>query len=267
MATYIIGDVQGCFEPLLALLKKIDYQPEHDILWFAGDLVNRGPQSLETLRFVMSLPQAYSIMGNHDMHVIGLHAGIRKLDEDDTCQDILNAPDVKDLIDWLRFQPYLHHDPKHNFTLVHAGLAPQWDLPLAKKCAAKLESLMRSDHYLDHLPRFFGDTAVSWKEAEQGQDSLNYMNNVFTRLRFCDPDGRIDYESKTFEAPPPMQAWFTLPDRKHANLRLFFGHWSVLHLSPTLHTSYCLDTGCIWGRSLTAWCVETNTFASADCKS
>ncbi len=262
MPIYAIGDVQGCYDDLQRLLAKLQFDPTHDTLWFCGDLVNRGPQSLEVLRFVKSLGDcAISVLGNHDLHLLALDAGVKK-DKDGSLQAILDAADRQELITWLRHRPLLHYDQQHNMMLVHAGLAPQWEPQQAQQYAQELESVLQSDHYQDFLHVMYGDQPDMWSDQLDGWDRLRFICNSFTRIRFCSPDGKLVLSEKG--APDQQKArylpWFELEQRQHHNVTILFGHWSTLgtYSAPGL---YALDSGCVWGGRLSALRIDKDTIA------
>lgn len=254
MAVYAIGDVQGCFDELQDLLKKISFDAQRDYLWFTGDLVNRGPKSLEVVRFVKGLGgRAVSVLGNHDLHLLAVAQGHEKYRRKDTFDDILQAPDRAELIDWLRHRPFLHHDAALGFTLIHAGLPPQWDLAQAKSGAAELERVLRGPAYSTYLEQMYGNEPEQWSDNLSGRERLRFITNCFTRLRFCDAQGHLALEEKgpPGTAPAPYQPWFEVLGRRSADLNIVFGHWSTL--GPRVDKGiYPLDTGCLWGKSLTA---------------
>ena len=258
MAVYVIGDVQGCFEELQALLQKIGYQPEHDRLWFTGDLINRGPASLEVLRFVKQLGErAVTVLGNHDLHCLAVAYGHGSLHRKDTLTDILTAPDRDELLDWLRQRPVLHHDASLGVTLVHAGLAPQWDLDQARACARELEQVLRGETYQDFFANMYGDGPVLWSDTLQGWERLRFITNCFTRLRYVDGMGQLCLSAK---GPPGSQPrgwrpWFQAEQRKSVGHKILFGHWSALGLYLGDNV-IGLDTGCLWGGALTALRLE-----------
>src|SRR6185312_8376786 len=185
MATYCIGDIQGCFVSLQQLLTKINFNPTHDRLWFTGDLVNRGPDSLKTLRWIKSLNNSVVALGNHDLHLLAVANNPAKNKEHDTLQEILNAPDCNELCDWLREQPLLHYDAQLDYILVHAGLPPQWDLKKAQQCAQEVQNILRSDNYPEFLTHLYGNQPDCWDDNLTGWDRLRVITNYFTRLRFC----------------------------------------------------------------------------------
>lgn len=254
MATYAIGDIQGCFDALEFLLEKISFDRKKDTLWFAGDLVNRGDKSLETLRFIKALgDKAIIVLGNHDLTLLALSEGCEKI-RHHTLDDILNAPDKEELIDWLRFQPLLHHDNTLGYTMIHAGLPPQWDLSLAQQCAHEVEQVLRSDNYRDFLAHMFGNKPKQWDANLQGWDRLRFITNSFTRMRYCKPSGKLNFTDKGIIGSQKKGyiPWYEVPDRKSRDLNIIFGHWSTLFGHTSQPNVYALDTGCLWGGSLTA---------------
>ncbi len=257
MAIYAIGDVQGCFTELQALLQQINFSSINDTLWFAGDLINRGPNSLETLRFIKSLGNnAITVLGNHDLHALAVRAGIKK-DKHDSLSALLNAPDADELFLWLRQQPLIHHDAEINFTLVHAGIPIEWSLNAALGYAGELQKVLSSDHYLEFLNHMYGDLPDVWHENLAGWDRLRYICNGFTRMRYCYPDGRLNLIEKSSpetlakNSTEELTPWFDIKQRKTKSNNIIFGHWSTLGLKLD-YGLYALDTGCLWGKHLTA---------------
>jgi bis(5'-nucleosyl)-tetraphosphatase (symmetrical) len=255
MAIYAIGDVQGCYDTLSRLLDLLRFDPARDYLWFAGDLVNRGPQSLQTLRFVRGLgPAALSVLGNHDLHLLALANGGRK-GKRDSLEQVLAAPDRDELLDWLRRQPLLHESPDGGTALLHAGLPPQWDMQQARACAREAESALRGDRYAELLRDMYGDQPDQWDEALSGTSRLRFIINCYTRLRYCDAAGRADFGPK---GAPGTQAsgllpWFAVAGRRSAGTQLIFGHWSTLgRVSWPEYGVEGLDTGAVWGGKLSA---------------
>lgn len=254
MAVYAIGDIQGCFDELEKLLAAIAFDRDRDTLWFTGDLVNRGPDSLKVLRFVWDLgARAVTVLGNHDLHLLAVTQGHEQYHRKDTFDDVLAAPDRAGLVEWLRWRPLLHHDAALGLTLVHAGLPPQWNLALALACAGEVEAALRGADYSAYLEHMYGNEPECWSENLTGQDRLRFITNCFTRLRFCDAQGNLALEEKgpPGSAPAPYLPWFAVPGRRNADLNIVFGHWSTL--GPRHDTGiFPLDTGCLWGGSLTA---------------
>ena len=255
MSIYAIGDIQGCYKPLLNLLTKIQFNANQDQLWFVGDLVNRGPQNLQTLRFIKGLgDSAISILGNHDLHLLAIAYGHRQIHNNrDTFHDVITAPDFEDIIDWLRRRPVMHHDQENGFTMVHAGLPPQWNLARTQQCANEIQQVLRGEMIDNFLANMYGNEPALWSETLQGWDRLRCITNSFTRIRYCDADGQQDFKNnrEVGTQPEHLMPWFDIPDRKNSNLKIIFGHWASLghHLQKNI---YALDSGCVWGGKLTA---------------
>lgn len=254
MAVFAIGDVQGCFEELQRLLKRIDFDSQEDSLWFTGDLVNRGPRSLEVLRFVKGLGnRAVCVLGNHDLHLLAVAAGTAKIRQGDTLDAVLAAPDRNELLVWLRQLPLLHYDKTLGYTMVHAGLPPQWDLSLAQSCARELESVLRGGRYREFFQHMYGNDPRRWSSELAGAERLRFIVNCFTRLRYCDAAGNLDLKAKGSPGSQPLGylPWYEVPGRKSADLHILFGHWSTLGEVRDRNV-LALDTGCVWGGRLTA---------------
>lgn len=258
MAIYAIGDVQGCFGSLKKLLQRIQFNRSKDRLWFTGDLVNRGPQSLETLRYIKGLGDAaVTVLGNHDLHLLAVAYNHRSHRKKDTLEAILDAPDKDELLDWLRHRPLLHYEKP--YCLVHAGLAPQWNLKQAKDCALEVEAVLRNAKFTRFFAHMYGDTPERWSDQLKGWDRLRFITNCLTRMRYCQTNGSLDL---TCKGPPGSQParllpWFEVPDRRSASLKIIFGHWSTLGFRAD-NGIYALDTGCLWGGRLTALRIDGN---------
>ena len=254
MALYAIGDVQGCDEELGRLLAELRFSADRDRLWLVGDLVNRGPESLEVLRRVRALGDAAQVtLGNHDLHLLAASFGKSKVREGDTIDDVLAAPDRQQLLEWLWHRPLLHEDPALNLCLLHAGLAPQWDIPLARTCAREFEKALQRDPE-KLLANMYGDEPNRWDEKLTGESRLRFIVNCFTRLRYVDPDGRLMLRAKG--SPKKMQGkalipWFESETARWHGPRIVFGHWSTLGFYQDARV-IALDTGCVWGDRLTA---------------
>ena len=258
MAVYAIGDVQGCYAPLQQLLERLRFDAARDRLWFTGDLVNRGPQSLEVLRFVKSLGErALCVLGNHDLHLLAVAAGAAKFKKRDTLEEILKAPDRNELLHWLRTRPLLHHDADLGCTLVHAGLLPPWDLGAAQRLAREAEAVLRGEQCVEFFHHMYGDLPDHWNENLRGHDRWRVIVNAFTRLRYCDLDGNMDLRPKgpPGSQPPDLLPWFQIPSRRSRGQKIVFGHWSALGLWQG-DDVIGLDSGCLWGRTLSAAPVE-----------
>ncbi|HBS26352.1 MAG TPA: diadenosine tetraphosphatase [Gammaproteobacteria bacterium] len=259
MAIYAIGDIQGCMDELLRLLERIQYDPAKDQLWFVGDIVNRGPKSLQSLRFVANPDNnAITVLGNHDLNLLAVSEGVRTVKRHDTLNDILNADDAADLLQWLRQQPLLHHDKNLKAVMVHAGFAPQWKLKHAKKYAKEVESVLAGPSYREFLHAMYGNKPNKWKKSLQGMERLRFITNAFTRIRYCDQANRLNMQE---HGAPGTQSkkltpWFAIPERKSRKTKIVFGHWSTLGLKFS-HNTIALDTGCLWGGELTAVRLDT----------
>ena len=259
MATWAIGDVQGCFDELAALLDTIGFDARRDRLWFCGDLVNRGPKSLETLRFVKDLGErAITVLGNHDLHLLAVWHHTEKKKRADTLDEILDAPDAHALLSWLQGQKLAHYDEELKFLLCHAGLPPEWDLNTALACAAEVEKVLRGDarEFFAHM---YGNEPSRWDPHLRGQDRLRYITNAFTRLRFVEEAGHLDLKCKAgvSDAPAGLMPWYAHPRRKSRHIDIVFGHWAALMGQTETPHTHALDTGCIWGNALTALCLES----------
>ena len=247
---YVIGDVQGCAEPLARLLAQI---PAHADVWFCGDLINRGSDNLGVLRQVQALgSRARVILGNHDIHLLGVAAGVRAPGRSDTLDDILLSPDCEGWLNWLRQWPLAHFE--HGILMVHAGVMPQWSLKQVLQYSDEAHTLLASNGYIEHLKTLFGSSPNCWKNSLRGAERIRAIINAFTRMRVCAPDGAMDFQFKgeIGDVPDGLLPWFRLPQRKTADQAIVFGHWSALGLHCENNT-ICLDTGCVWGQKLTAY--------------
>jgi bis(5'-nucleosyl)-tetraphosphatase (symmetrical) len=254
MAIYAIGDVQGCCDELERLLERLRIDPARDELWFVGDLVNRGPRSVDTLRLIRSLGrQATVVLGNHDIHLIALAYGNRARAKDRELADVLDAPDGGELVEWLRQQPLAHYCPELNTLMVHAGVPPQWDPLLTVKLAREVEQVLRGRLCAAYVHDLYGEQPARWSPDLTGQDRLRFITNCLTRMRYCEADGTLNLHEN---GPPGLQPaglrpWFDLPGRQTKTVRIVFGHWASLGLLKR-ENLLGIDTGCVWGRRLTA---------------
>ncbi len=270
MATYVVGDIQGCFAELQHLLDTVQFNPQQDSLWSTGDLVNRGPQSLETLRFFKSLgKQSIAVLGNHDLHLLAVACGHHEyLKVQDTLDEILTAPDREELITWLRHRPLLHHDANFGVSLIHAGLPPQWTLADAQQYAKEVEVVLQSDQYSDYFDNMYGNKPKMWSDKLTGWKRLRYITNCFTRLRYCNSEGKLALEKKFSPANvslnDPKQPWFMHKHRETVQNKIIFGHWSTLGFQNE-YGIIALDTGCVWGGELTAVRLEDLHVFQVDC--
>lgn len=266
MGTYAIGDVQGCYDALQQLLEKIQFEPQHDELWFVGDLVNRGDKSLEVLRFIKQLPRVKVVLGNHDVHLLALAHGKRHQGHH-TLDAILHAPDRYDLLEWLQYLPLLHYDPKLNCVMVHAGIYPQWDLIEAETHAREVSTALQSYDLTEFIKHIYGNEPDQWHPNLAGWDRLRFIMNAFTRMRFCSPEGKLEFVSLegADKNPAGYVPWFALPRRTPAKLKIIFGHWAALEGVTNTPNMFALDTGCIWGNCLTAMRLEDQQRFSVNC--
>ena len=259
MATYAIGDIQGCYDELQRLLELIQFDPTADHLWFVGDLVNRGPKSTQVLRFIKGLgDRAITVLGNHDLHLLAVAIAGRRPKPGSSLEGVLNAPDREELLEWLRFQPLMHVDRGINFSMIHAGLPPQWSIAQARKHAAEVESALR--HKKRHRKFFaamYGDKPDRWSDDLQGMDRLRFITNCFTRLRYCTKKGKLvlNENGPLGSQRNNLLPWFMAPQRRSARDRIVFGHWSTLGYMAGSKL-WSLDTGCLWGGQLTALRLE-----------
>jgi len=265
VAVYAIGDLQGCFEPLERLVAKIGFDPGRDRLWFVGDLVNRGPDSLRCLRFVKSLgAAAVTVLGNHDLHLVCVAEGVEKGKRRDTLDAVLEAPDRDELVAWLRRRPLMHvEDGK---VLVHAGLLPEWTVAKALALAGEVEAALRGPDYRAFLARMYGDEPDRWRDELAGVDRLRVITNAMTRLRVVDEDGAmvLRYKGEPGEASDAWTPWFDVPGRRSRGHPVVCGHWSALGLCIR-EDLLALDSGCVWGRSLTAIRLEDRKLFEVRC--
>ena len=265
MATYAIGDIQGCLQPFRELLELIGFNPQRDRLWLVGDLVNRGPDSLETLRFVRGLGQAATtVLGNHDLHLLIVAAGFGRRHKSDTLDDILNAPDRAELLDWLRSRKLFHCEDE--FAMVHAGLLPQWDVKRAQELAAEVEEALQGPQHTELARHTYGGKPDRWEETLTGWDRLRVIINAMPRMRVCTTDGRMEFhhKGKAENLPSGFMPWFDVPGRRSANVSLIFGHWSALGLR-VLPNLLAIDGGCLWGRQLCAVRLEDRRVFQINC--
>lgn len=263
MSTYAIGDLQGCYTELQDLLNKINFDETNDQLWFVGDLVNRGPESLKCLRFVKSLEKnAKTVLGNHDLHLLAIANKVRKPHRNDTLDEILNADDAEALLYWIRHLPLLVHDKELNFTMIHAGLPPQWSLKKARKLANETENILQSDQFTDFIHNMYGNQPDIWSETLSGDDFHRFIINCFTRIRYLEETGKLNLKENNAPGTQAknLRPWYALPNRKTNKDKIIFGHWSTVTLGEQQnfkqHNVYPLDTGCLWGGELTAMRLE-----------
>jgi bis(5'-nucleosyl)-tetraphosphatase (symmetrical) len=250
-APLVFGDLQGCCDPFQRLLKKAAPEPGTP-LWFAGDLINRGPKSLETLREIIALgSRATVVLGNHDLNLLSVAAGLRKPKKGDTLDEILTAKDAADLIDWVRHKPLAHFE--HGVLMVHAGVLPQWDVTMTLELAHELEQALRGPKWKETLASLYGNEPHRWDDSLTGADRLRVTYNALSRIRFCTAEGAMEFANNggPDAAPPGYMPWFDVPGRRTQDVTIVFGHWAALGLMVR-DDVLCLDSGCVWGNKLSA---------------
>lgn len=254
MTTWAIGDVQGCHAELCTLLETVRFSGG-DQLWFVGDLVNRGPGSLETLRLIRSLgEQAVTVLGNHDLHWLAIHFGGHKAKRGDTFDSLAAAPDVDELSHWLRHLPLAHFDAGLQIVLVHAGIYPRWTSKRLLQLTAEVEAVIRSDRHVDFFRDMYGNEPAVWSDSLMDMNRLRFITNACTRMRLVDADDVLDflYKEELSAAPPGLRPWFEVFTQRFPGERVVFGHWASLDGKTGIDNIQGIDTGCVWGRSLTA---------------
>lgn len=273
MATYAIGDVQGCFESLMALLETIQFNEQTDTLWFTGDLVNRGPDSLKVIRYVKSLgDRAITVLGNHDLHLLSLTQLHLRERAKHNLDVIIYAEDFMQIIDWLRTRPLIYYNIENEFCLVHAGLFPLWTLEENILRAREIEQILQSKDYSSLLNNMFGNEPEAWHENLQDMDRARFIINVFTRMRYLKEDASLDmhYKGPLDNAPNHLLPWFDFPTRKNKKTKILFGHWASLIKQWSKVSEkdniFPLDTGCVWGEKLTALRLEDLRYFSVACQ-
>jgi bis(5'-nucleosyl)-tetraphosphatase (symmetrical) len=257
MATYAIGDIHGCYDQLIQLLELIKFDQQKDTLWFTGDLVNGGPKPAATIRFIKSQkPDTVCILGNHDITLLAAAAGKIPLPNDRGIgvEEIINAPDREELLEWVRYRPLTHYSEQFNTLLVHAGILPNWDLTTVQTLAYEVENILQSNDPNELYANLRGDLPNTWDPNLQGWERIRFIINVFTRMRFCNASGSIDLSSKgeITTAPVGYQAWFQITNQYFKDKKIIFGHWAALMGKTDIANIYAIDTGCVWGNSLTA---------------
>ena len=266
MTDYAIGDIQGCYDRLRDVLAKVDFSPSRDRLWVAGDLINRGPSSLESLRYIESLgSSAVVVLGNHDLHLLAVALGGHAFKNKDTLSDILEAPDHQHLLNWLCQQNLLVHDPARNFVMVHAGLPHIWGVEQAAGYAREVEAVISAPQAADYFAGMYGNQPACWDENLQGMDRLRAITNYLTRMRFIAEDGTLEFGAKESadDAPEGFAPWFRFhrPD----DVRVLFGHWAAIEGDTGSERFIGLDTGCVWGGKLTMMSLDSGEKIHCDC--
>ena len=270
MATYVVGDIQGCFGPFQCLLDQVRFNPNKDRLWSVGDLVNRGPDNLKTLRwFYAHRDNVTMVLGNHDLHLLAVSAGARKPSRKDNFDDILDAPDRETLIEWLHFQPLAHHES--DVTMVHAGIPPLWSIADTLQRASEVETVLQGARCVEFLTEMYGNEPHVWDDQLSGLTRLRVITNYLTRMRYCTRKGKLDLVSKGPQPIPDalqgkkVAPWFSHKNRLTRGEKILFGHWASLEGFADDRHTIALDTGCVWGRSLTLYHLETGERIGCDC--
>lgn len=250
MTDYAVGDIQGCLDPLLQLLEVVAFDPKKDRLIAVGDLVNRGPKSLETLRFCCSLGDSFkTVLGNHDLHLLAIARGTRAPNSKDSFSNILDAPDREVLLHWLQQQPLLLQIGQYHF--VHAGIPPIWDLATAHHLAGEVSKVLRSDCAAEYFEHMYGNQPAVWSDQLQGPERWRLITNYLTRMRFCSAAGELELETKAaVTMEPPFKPWFLHPQKYSSEDKIVFGHWAALEGRHCADNIFALDTGCVWGGPL-----------------
>ncbi len=254
MAIYFIGDIQGCYRELKALLKQVNFNPQTDQLWAAGDLVARGPDSYKTLKFLYSLGDSFkTVLGNHDLHLLAIYAGLKKAKPSDKLDKLLAAPDAEQLINWLASQPLLRKLPDEEVYLSHAGISPQWTIEQAVAMAEFAHKKLCSEKRNKWLARMYGNKPSSWHHAQSKEEKFRYTINAFTRMRYCELSGELEFNNKLSpkDTPKHLKPWFELATNQLRNCHWIFGHWAALMGEVSHSKLFALDTGCVWGGYLT----------------
>lgn len=268
MSVWAIGDIQGCVNPLQALLKKIEFNADKDQLWIAGDLVNRGPDSLATLRLLYDLRENCTVvLGNHDLHLLAVASGERPIGRKDTFSDVLEAPDQEELLAWLQAQKLLHVDPHRKWIMVHAGIPPNWSLPQSIGYSAEVESVLASKDAGRYFANMYGDDPAVFDSEIDRFSRLRQITNYLTRMRFCDINGVLDLKDKsnTVSEKPGFKPWFEWLEDRTEGHEIVFGHWAALEGVTNNVAVHALDTGCVWGECLTAFDLDSREKRACHC--
>ncbi|MES2623802.1 MAG: symmetrical bis(5'-nucleosyl)-tetraphosphatase [Pseudomonadota bacterium] len=273
MATFAVGDIQGCYDQLRRLLDKAAFTPETDRLWCVGDMINRGPQSLQTLRFLKSLgTSVVAVLGNHDLHFLAVASGAFRDAKVNTMQDLMNAPDCIELFDWVRTRPLAYNEKlatqkgDKDFLMVHAGIPPNWTFEKAVACSKEVEEVLQGTDFIPFLERMYGDQPDVWDDKLTGTDRLRVITNILTRIRFCTLEGRMNLKIKTSAntAPANFQPWYNFQKLPKDRIMLF-GHWATLEGHTGISNIHALDTGCVWRRCMTLMRLEDGERISVSC--
>ena len=265
MTTFIVGDVQGCYQELEELLTKCGFEKGNDHLWLVGDLINRGPENVAVLDWIIDTPKVTSVLGNHDLHFLAIALGRKKQSKGDTLDDILESPRRDIYIDYLRNLPLIHTNAENEKVLVHAGLPPNIDIQSCLSLANEVEEVLKSDRISSFLKSMYGDSPSAWRDTLRGQDRLRFITNCFTRMRYCNKDGELELTHKGSVPPAGFQPWYTY--KRLDQVKVFFGHWAAIDGETGIDWATALDTGCVWGRKLSAYNLDKNCFINVKARS
>lgn len=266
MATYAVGDIQGCYEEFSALLDRIDFRSDRDTLWLVGDLINRGPDNVSVVRRVMEMGDAaITVLGNHDLHFLAIHRGGHNPNRADTLQDLLEWKHADEASDWLRWRLMLHADERLGYLMTHAGMPPVWSIDQAIALAREVEEVIRGSGCETYFREMYGNDPDHWRDAWEGMPRWRVITNYLTRMRLIDAQGRLDFSHKgaIADAPAGLTPWFDLTARVPLGVKVLFGHWAALEGHTGHENIIALDTGCVWGRELTALCLDDGVFYAA----
>ena len=269
MTTYAVGDIQGCYSSLQALLQEVNFSPSRDTLWAAGDVINRGPESLKTLRYLYKLGTSFKmVLGNHDLHFLAVASGQQSAKRKDTLDEVYDAKDVQTLVRWLQQQPLIHRDKELGYTMVHAGIPPQWSVKEALAYAEEVHKVLRGKHASDFFAAMYGNEPEIWSDNLKGTTRLRVITNYLTRMRFCNSEGRLELTTKTEadSAPQGYAPWFTYKHHKAKDKKILFGHWAALMGETGVDNFIALDTGCVWGGELTLFDLQRKEKISISCE-
>ena len=254
MSTYVIGDIQGCYDEFVQLLQQVQYDSTSDELWLVGDLINRGPDNVAVMDLIMSLPRTVAVLGNHDLHFLAVALGKQRQMRKDTLTDLLNSPRLPDYVEYLLHLPLIHYDRTKDIAMLHAGLPPQLDIETCCRLAREVETMLKSEDHPAYFEAMYGNEPDTWSDSLTGMDRLRHITNFLTRIRFCTEAGKLELTHKNNIAPSGYAPWFTFP-RQDAT-HILFGHWAALEGQTDSKFVTALDTGCVWGRDLTALRLE-----------
>lgn len=254
MSTYVIGDLQGCYAEFSTLLDKVQFDPASDSLWLVGDLINRGPDNTRVMDLILSLDDVTCVLGNHDLHFLAIATGQQTQKRSDTLDDLLSSSNLDKYVRWLRHQPLVHYDASRHCALVHAGIPPQFGIERCLELSGEVERYLRSSDHPEFLAAMYGNEPASWSDALSGMPRLRLITNYFTRLRYCKADGELELLHKSDIQPDGYAPWFSYP--RSDGLNVLFGHWAALEGKADCRFALPLDTGCVWGRELTALRLE-----------